>query len=292
MKTFVRIVEAGSLTAAANSLDTSLPTVVRTLAALERHLGVSLLKRTTRRIHLTEEGTKYLEHCRDILSAIQDTEDVLVARRTEPIGKLTVTASALFGRRYVAPIVYDFLHRHPKVNAEVLFVDRVVNLVEEGIDVAVRIANLKDSSLMAIRVGRVRRVVCASEDYLRRCGVPRLPDDLSKHACVRHVGLVPRSEWHFQVGKRQMAVPITSAITCSDIDTALNACIDGLGVGLFLSYMVAPDRQRGKLKYLLEKFETEPIPVQVVYPASRLLSNKVRLFIDECVAGLRNVSFD
>jgi DNA-binding transcriptional LysR family regulator len=292
MKTFARIVEAGSLTGAAESLDTSLPTVVRTLAALERHLGVSLLKRTTRRIHLTEEGTQYLEHCRDILSAIQDTEDVLVARRIEPIGKLNVTASALFGRRYVAPIVYDFLHRHPKVNAEVLFVDRVVNLVEEGIDVAVRIANLKDSSLVAIRVGAVRRVVCASEGYLRRHGVPRVPDDISKHACVRHTGLVPRSEWHFQVGDRQVAVPITSAITCSDIDTALNACIDGLGLGLFLSYMVAPDRKRGKLKYLLEKFETEPIPVQVVYPASRLLSNKVRLFVDECVAGLRNVSFD
>src|SRR5215210_7868718 len=114
MTTFVRIVEAGSLTAAADTLDASLPTVVRTLAALERHLGVSLLKRTTRRIHLTEEGTQYLEHCRDILSAIQDTEDVLVARRIEPIGKLNVTASALFGRRYVAPIVYNFLHRYPK----------------------------------------------------------------------------------------------------------------------------------------------------------------------------------
>ncbi|HKH02767.1 MAG TPA: LysR substrate-binding domain-containing protein, partial [Bradyrhizobium sp.] len=165
-------------------------------------------------------------------------------------------------------------------------------LVEEGIDVAVRIANLKDSSLMAIRVGAVRRVVCASEDYLSRHGVPRVPDDISKHACVRHTGLVPRGEWHFQVGNRQVAVPITSAITCSDIDTALNACIDGLGLGLFLSYMVAPDRQRGKLRYLLEEFETEPIPVQVVYPASRLLSNKVRLFIDECVAGLRQASFD
>src|SRR5215210_7750181 len=204
MKTFVRIVESGSLTAAADSLDTSLPTVVRTLAALERHLGVSLLKRTTRRIHLTEEGARYLEHCRDILSSIQDTENILVASRTEPIGKLTITASALFGRRYVAPIVYDFLHRHPKVNAEVLFVDRVVNLVEEGVDVAVRIANLKDSSLMAIRVGHVRRVVCASEDYLRRHGVPRVPDDISKHACVRHTGLVPRGEWHFQVGNRQV----------------------------------------------------------------------------------------
>jgi DNA-binding transcriptional LysR family regulator len=203
MKTFVQIVETGSLTAAANALDTSLPTVVRTLAALERQLGVSLLNRTTRRIHLTDEGAQYLERCRVILSALQEAEDTLVSRRIEPEGKLTVTASVLFGRRYVAPIVFDFLRRHPKVSADVLFVNRVVNLIEEGVDVAVRIANLEDSSLVAIPVGRVRRVVCASEQYLRRHGVPQVPNDIRKHICVRHVGLVPRSEWHFRVGSRQ-----------------------------------------------------------------------------------------
>src|SRR6266571_7866240 len=132
MKAFVRIVETGSLTAAAGALDTSLPTVVRTLAALERQLGVSLLKRTTRRIHLTDEGTQYLERCRDILAATQEAEDILVARRTDPVGRLSITASVAFGRRYLAPILHDFLRQHPKVSAEVLFVDRVVNLIEEG----------------------------------------------------------------------------------------------------------------------------------------------------------------
>src|SRR5690349_717527 len=258
MKACVRIVDTGSLTAAANSLDTSLPTVVRTLASLERHLGVSLLRRTTRRIHLTEEGTQYLKRCRDILSAMQEAEDVLVARRTEPVGKLMVTASALFGRRYVAPIVYDFLRSHPKVCAEALFVDRVVNLVEEGVDVAIRIAHLRDSSLVAIPVGRVRRVVCASEQYLRRHGVPQLPNDVRAHKCIRHLGLVARNEWHFQVGHRQQSVPIDSVITSNEIDSAVNACIDGVGLGMFLSYMVAPYRKSGKLKYVLEKFETEP----------------------------------
>src|SRR5215470_16055623 len=175
MTTFVRIVEAGSLTAAADALDTSLPTVVRTLAALERHLGVSLLKRTTRRIHLTDEGAQYLERCRVILSALQDAEEALVSRRGEPAGKLTITASALFGRRHVAPIVYDFVRRHPQVSADMLFVDRIVNLVEEGVDVGVRIAHLKDSSIVAIPVGRMRRVVCASEQYLGRHGVPQSP---------------------------------------------------------------------------------------------------------------------
>jgi len=292
MKTFVRIVDSGSLTAAANSLDTSLPTVVRTLASLERDLGVSLLKRTTRRFHLTDEGTQYLERCRDILAATQEAEDILVARRTDPVGRLSVTASVAFGRRYLAPILHDFLRRHPKVSADVLFVDRVVNLIEEGMDVAIRIANLRDSSLVAIPVGQVRRVVCASEQYLRRHGVPKVPNDVRGHSCIRHVVLAPRNEWHFRVGNRQIAVPITSVITCNEIDTAVNACIDGLGLGMFLSYMVAPYRKTGQLKYVLEKFETEPMPVQVVYPQARLISNKVRTFVDECVGRLRRVKLD
>ena len=146
MNTFVLIVEAGSLTGAADTLGTSLPTVVRTLAALERHLGVSLLKRTTRRIHLTDEGIQYLARCRDILSAVKEAEDILDAGHVEPAGKLAVTASTLFGRRYIAPIVQNFIRRHPKVSVDMLFVDRIVNLIEEGVDVAARIAHLKDSS--------------------------------------------------------------------------------------------------------------------------------------------------
>jgi DNA-binding transcriptional LysR family regulator len=292
MTTFVRIVDAGSLTAAAHTLDASLPTVVRTLAALERHLGVSLLKRTTRRIHLTDEGAQYLERCRIILSALQEADDALVSRRSEPAGKLTVTASALFGRRFVAPIVYDFVQRYPKVSADMLFLDRVVNLIEEGVDVGVRIAHLKDSSMIAIPVGRTRRVVCASERYLRRHGVPRTPNDLRKHTCIRHVGLAPRSEWQFRIGTRHLSVPITSVITCNDIDSAVSACVEGLGLGMFLSYMVAHDRKEGRLKYVLEKFETEPTPVQVVYPQAKLLPNKVRAFIDESVSKLRSIRFD
>ncbi len=292
MTTFVRIVEAGSLTAAANTLDASLPTVVRTLAALERHLGVSLLKRTTRRIHLTDEGAQYLERCRIILSALQEAEDALVSRRSEPAGKLTVTASALFGRRYVAPIVFDFVGRYPKITADLLFLDRIVNLIEEGVDVGIRIAHLRDSSMMAIPVGRTRRVVCASAQYLRRHGVPKVPNDLRKHTWVRHVGLAPRSEWQFRDGSRHVSVPISSAITCNDIDSALNACVDGRGLGMFLSYMLPPNIKNGRLKYVLEQFEMEPTPVQVVYPQSKLLSNKVRSFIDECVGKLRAQKFD
>src|SRR5262245_11050520 len=186
MATFVRIVEKGSLTSAAAALETSLPSVVRTLAALERELGVRLLNRTTRRIHLTDEGAQYAERCRAILSAVLETEAELTSRRTELQGRLTVTASVMFGRRYVAPIMNEFLRRHPKISADLMFVDRVVNMVEEGIDVAIRIGHLADSSLVAIPVGRVRRVVCASPEYLQRRGIPQVPSDIRAHACVRH----------------------------------------------------------------------------------------------------------
>lgn len=291
METFVRIVDRGSLTAAAAALDTSLPSVVRTLAALERELGVRLLNRTTRRIHLTDEGAQYLERCRAILSAVQESEAAFSAGRAEPQGRLAVTAPVLFGRRYVARIVNEFLQRQPKVTAELVFVDRVVNLVEEGIDVAIRIGHLRDSSLVAIPVGTVRRVVCASPEYLRRAGTPRHPRELRTHACVRHTGLA-RGDWHFRIGRRTVAVPINAMITCSDIDSSLGACVSGRGLGMFLSYQTATYRKEKKLSYVLEEFETEPAPVQVVYPQSRLVTSKVRAFVDECVSELRQARFD
>jgi DNA-binding transcriptional LysR family regulator len=292
MTTFVRIVDKGSLTAAANALDTSLPTVVRTLAELERQLGVSLLNRTTRRIHLTDSGARYLERCRVILSEVQDAEAKLSSSQAEPQGRLTVTASVSFGRRYVAPIVSEFIRRHKEVNVEMLFVDRVVNAVEEGLDVAVRIGHLRDSSLVAIRIGEVRRVVCASPQYLRRNGVPRAPEDVRAHRCVRHIGLSPRNEWNFRIGRRAMSIPITCALVSNEIDSTLNACVNGLGLGMFLSYQTAPYRESNKIRYVLEEFETEPVPVQVVYPQTRRLSTTVRAFVDECVRKLRLVRLD
>ena len=292
MATFVRIVEKGSLTAAATALDTSLPSVVRTLAGLEADLGVRLLNRTTRRIHLTDEGAQYLERCRAILAAVQESESAFTAGRAEPQGRLSVTASVLFGRRYIAPIVNEFLRRHSKVSAELLFVDRVVNVVEEGVDVAVRIGHLRDSSLIAVPVGKVRRVVCASPDYLRRRGMPRVPDDVRAHVCVRHTGLAPRSDWQFRSGRRTVTVPLNALISCNDIDSSLQACAAGHGLGLFLSYQAAPYRSEKRLRYVLEEFETEALPVHVVYPHSRLVSGKVRAFVDECVATLRGVAFD
>jgi DNA-binding transcriptional LysR family regulator len=160
------------------------------------------------------------------------------------------------------------------------------------VDVAVRIAHLKDSSLVAIPVGEVRRVVCATEQYLRSNGIPKVPDDIRKHRCVRHTGLAPRSEWQFKVGRRNVSIPVISRVSCNEIDSSLSACMNGLGLGMFLSYQVAPFRKNGRLKYVLEQFEPEPIPVQVVYAHSNLLSNRMHAFIDECVEKLRQMKFD
>ena len=292
MATFVRIIDKGSLTAAAIALDTSLPSVVRTLAGLERELGVRLLNRTTRRIHLTDEGAQYLERCRTILAAVQESEASFKLGGAEPHGRLVVTASVLFGRRYIAPIVSGFLRRYPKVTAELIFADRMVNLVDEGIDVAVRIGHLRDSSLIAVPVGKVRRVVCASPDYLRRHGTPRVPQEVREHLCVRHTGLAPRPDWQFRNGRRALSVPLNVVISSNDIDSSLDACLAGHGLGLFLSYQSAPYRDEKRLRYVLEEFEPEPLPVQVVYPHARLVTGKVRAFVDQCVSSLRQVAFD
>lgn len=292
MTSFVRIVEKGSLTAAAADLGVSLPSMVRTLAALERELGVALLNRTTRRLNLTDDGRRYLESCRLILGHVQQAEAALHARRTVPHGTMTVTASVAFGQSYVAPIVNDFLRLHSEVTVNLLLINRVVNLVEEGFDAAIRIGHLKDASLVSIPLTTVRRVVCASPAYLRRHGVPRHPDELRAHRCVRFTGLAPHAEWPFRVKSRRLAAPTADVMVCNDASVAIEACAKGLGLGSFLSYMMAPLRQSGALKYVLEDFEIEPLPVQFVYPHSRILSATVSAFAELCVEKLKHATTD
>lgn len=292
MATFVAIVDRGSLTAAADAVGTSLPSVVRTLAALERDLGVRLLNRTTRRLHPTDEGAQYVERCRTVLAAIREAEASLAARRVEPQGALGVTASVLFGRRHVAPVVSAFAALHPDVRVDLLLVDRVVSLVEEGIDVGVRIGHLPDSTLVAIPVGHVRRVVCASPGYLRAHGTPRAPSDVARHSCVHFTGVAADREWRFREGRRSVKVRIAGRITCNEAEAAIAACAEGLGLGSFLSYQVAPRIAAKELRYVLRGFEPEPMPVSVVYPHSRLQSATLRAFVDASVAALRGARFD
>jgi DNA-binding transcriptional LysR family regulator len=292
METFVRIVDGGSLTAAAGVLGASVPSVVRTLAALETELQVRLLNRTTRRIGLTDEGREYYERCAHVLAAVDEAEAVLSARRSVPTGRLRVTSSALFGRLHVAPAIMSFMREYTELRVELLLLDRVVDLVEEGIDVGVRIGRLPESSLVAIPVGQVRRVVCASPAYLRRAGAPKTPRDLAGHRTVSFTSLTPSHEFTFGGEGRRNAVAVEPVFSSNQIDTALAACAEGIGMGQFLSYQAKALLDAGRLKRILSEHESAPVPIHIIYPHARLMSTNVRAFVDWIVPRLRAARFD
>ncbi len=278
--TFVHIVDGGSLTAAAGALNTSLPSVVRQLAALEAALDVRLLNRTTRRLALTDEGREYYERAKRLLADVEDAEAALSARRIQPRGRLRVTASVLFGRLHVAPAVNAFVAKHPAVRVELVLLDRPVDLIEEGLDVGVRIGALPDSSLVAVAVGATRRVVCASPAYLKRHGLPTSPQDLAGHQCIGFTGLAPDHEWVFRDGERTRRVKVDPLIASNQIDVALGACLEGLGLGQFLCYQVQAAMNARKLVRLLAGYEPPAAPVQVIYPGARRMSANVRALVD------------
>jgi DNA-binding transcriptional LysR family regulator len=280
MRTFVAIVDHGSLTAAADSLGKAGPTVVRSLATLEEELGVRLLRRTTRRMSLTEEGRSYLERCRQILSDVDEAERALSSRQATPRGELRVTAPVLFGQLRVAPLVMRFLREYAEVKVELLLLDRVVNMVEEGIDVGIRIAELEDSSMIATRVGEVRRVVCASPSLLRRSGTPSHPRELADAPCVHFQGLSIAPVWNFVADRKSVSVAIDGPFASNQAAVAVEACAEGLGFGRFLSYQVESLVQQKKLRVVLEEFEPPPIPIHVVFAHARLMTPRIRAFVD------------
>jgi DNA-binding transcriptional LysR family regulator len=279
MQTFVQIAEQGSLTRAADALGSSLPAVVRALAALETHLGVRLFHRTTRRISLTEEGHHYLHSAREVLLAADAADLALKAEAREPAGQLTVTAPVLFGHMYVAPAVTRFMQCHEQMHCSVLLHDRTVNLLEEGIDVGIRIGVLEDSSLVAQSLGTVRRVVVASPDFLKRRGVPKHPSDLAGAACVRGRLDAPL-QWRFHEGGKPLGVSMRCRLEFNHLAPAVEACAAGMGFGTFFSYQVLPHVAQGRLQLVLEPYELPPLPVSVIYPHARLLPARTRAFID------------
>jgi DNA-binding transcriptional LysR family regulator len=288
MQTFVQIADEGSLTAAARVCDSSLPAVVRTLAALEAHLGVRLFHRTTRRISLTEEGKRYLDNCRAVLAAVDDAEAALSADVTEPTGQLTITAPVLFGQMYVAPAVMRFVQRYERVRCSLVLQDRIVNLLEEGLDAGIRIGHLEDSSLVAQPLSTLRRVVVASPDYLRRHGVPQHPKELTQANCVRFLGSTG-PWWTFHENGRAFSVPVSGNLDFNHMTPVLDACLAGMGFGTFISYQVAPHLALGKLQLVLESFEPPPRPVSVVYPHARLLPARTKAFIEFIKQELRGL---
>lgn len=278
MSTFVAIVDQGSLSAAGDKLDRSPAAIVRTLAGLERHLGVRLLNRSTRRLALTDEGHDYLQHCRQILADIHGAEARLDSRRTEPAGTLSITAPVMFGQLHLTPLLNQWLKEHPQMRAELTLLDRVTDLLEEGFDLALRIGHLADSTLIARPLGHTGYALCASPELLEQRGRPNHPKDLTDWPTVC---FAPASNtWHFQVDGKPWSQRINPTIRANQADTQLAAARDGLGLCRVLSYQAQQDFERGTLVPLLTDYNPPPMPVQFVFPHSRLLSPRVRHFME------------
>lgn len=287
MSVFVAVAEDSGFAPAARRLRMSPPSVTRAVSELEVRLGCRLLHRTTRSVRLTEAGERYLADCRRILSEIEEADRQAAGLHAAPSGMVSVTASVMFGRIVVAPVLLDLLDRYPDISVSTLFVDRVVHLIDEGIDVAVRIAELPDSSLTAVRVGSVRRVLCASPDYLAARGRPRAPSELADHSIVNFVTMAPGGEWAFEKDRRAYSHRPASRLLLNTGDAAIAAALAGRGITRVLSYMIAPHLDSGALEILLEDHEPRPVPIHVLHKEPGQTSARVRAVVDHLVQGLK-----
>lgn len=290
MKTFVTVVECGGFTAAARKLDVSLSVVSRIITELEAHLGVRLLTRTTRVVRPTETGAAYFENCKRILGEIEEAELTAAGTHAAPRGNLVLTAPVLFGARYVTPIVVEYLQRYPEVDVNCLLLDRNVNFIDEGVDVGVRIGELASSSLQAIAVGKVRRVVCAAPSYLERHGVPRTPDELAAHTLIQTTGISTLPEWRFMDQGELRPLRFTPRLATTTNDSAIAAAVDGLGLARALSYQVAGELAEGRLRAVLVEYEPPALPIHVIHREGRHAMQKVRAFLDLAIDRLRGDS--
>lgn len=284
MRAFVSVADLEGFAPAARKLGLSASAVTRLIASLENHLGARLLQRTTRSVTLTDIGARYLERARRILADIEEAEGSAQAERTQPSGRLIVSAPLMFGRLHVGPIMSAYLKKYPEVSAELRLSDRMVNLVDEGVDLAVRIGHLADSSVVARTVGDMRRIVVASPRYLKVHGTPSKPSDLAEHEVIQFSGATSLSEWRFMENGREFRVPNTSRFATNSTDAAVLHAEQGGGLISVLAYQVADALKAGRLRIVLAKYELPPMPIHLVYPTSRLLSAKVRAFADLVIA--------
>lgn len=286
MQTFVKVAETSSFAEAGRQLHMSPPAVTRAISALEEQIGTRLFTRTTRIVRLTEAGTRYFEDCRKILADIEEAEAAASGSYVRPTGVLNITASVLFGQQFMVPIMTEFLRKNPEVAIRALFVDRVVNLVDEGIDVAIRIGHLPDSSQSAVRVGKVRQVICGAPSYFAQHGIPQKPADLAQHSITTATGSFAALDWQFGMDLKQK-VHVTPRLFCSTYDAVIRATLDGWGLSRVLSYQIGEHLVAGRLQTVLAEFEQDPLPIHMVHPEGRRASAKVRAFIDLAVDQLR-----
>jgi DNA-binding transcriptional LysR family regulator len=280
MKAFVAVAELRGFAPAARKLKISPSAVTRLVAALEERLGARLLQRTTRTVSLTDAGSRYLERARRILADIEEAERAAEGERTRPSGRLVVSAPVGFGRLHVSPVMSSYLRRYDEVFGELRLEDRVVNLVEDGVDLAVRIGHLADSSLVARQVGAMRRIVVASPAYLKRRGEPKLPEAIADHETIQFGASELTVEWRFVRDGHETRINVAPRLSTNSADAAIQHAVSGGGLTRVLAYQATEAIKRGRLKSVLQKFEQPPLPIHIVYPTSRLLSAKVRTFID------------
>lgn len=290
MRVFVKVAETQSFAKAARLVHMSAPAVTRSIAALEELIGARLFVRTTRSVKTTEAGNRYLDDCRRILSAIAEAEASAAGHFAEPSGTLAITAPVMFGQMHVLPIVTAYLDTYPGMHARTFFIDRPVNIVDEGMDVAIRIGHLPDSGFTAIQVGSMRRVICASPAYLQRHGTPLTPADLKEHRIVAADSAWSSPEWRFASGQRVLVTPV---LHCNTLETAIATAKADWGLTRVLRYQIGPALRDGSLEIVLSDFEEPPVPVCVLYAEGRHAPAKVRAFVDMAVAQLRgNPLFD
>lgn len=287
MRVFIEVAECKSFVAASRNLDLSAPAVTRSVAQFEQALGVRLFNRTTRHVRLTDAGARFYQDARRILEALEQAEAAASGSYAEPKGELSVTAPVLFGQMHVTPILTEYLQQNPSVSVRACFYDRIGNLLDEGLDVAVRIGHLKDSSLYAIPVGRVQRLVCASPQYLRTFGEPAHPTELATHEVIQASTIEPSTNWQFSSSSGNISVKVKPRLYCSQNGAAVAAAKNGFGITRQMSYQVGQEIKEGRLVRLLRDFEPKPLPVHIIHLEGRQANAKIRTFIDLAVERLR-----
>jgi DNA-binding transcriptional LysR family regulator len=280
MQAFVAVADLRGFAPAARKLKLSPSAVTRLVAALEQRLGARLLQRTTRSLALTDAGTRYLERARRILADVEEAERAAESERTRPSGRLVVSAPVGFGRLHVSPVMSAYLRRYRDVTGELRLEDRIVNLVEDGIDLTVRIGHLADSSLVARQVGEMRRIVVASPAYLKRRGEPKSPEAIATHDTIQFGASALTADWRFVKDGQEIRIEVAPRLVTNSADAAIHYAAQGGGLTRVLAYQAADAIKRGKLRIVLDAFAQPVLPIHIVYPTSRLLSAKVRTFID------------
>jgi DNA-binding transcriptional LysR family regulator len=280
MQAFVTVADLKGFAPAARTLGLSPSGVTRLIAALEERLGARLLQRTTRSVTLTDVGSRYLERVRRILADIEEAEDSAEGERMRPGGRLVVSAPVGFGRLHVSSVMSAYLKRYSEVTGELRLSDRMINLVEEGVDLAVRIGHLADSSLVARHVGEMRRIVVASNAYLNQYGEPKTPEAIHSHQTIQFGAMAVPPDWHFVRDGHEVRVTVVPRFVTNSADAAIQYAEQGGGLTRVLAYQAANAIKDGRLRIVLAKFEPPALPIHIVYPTSRLLSAKVRTFID------------